>query len=222
MIRTPRTYADKQHDYRKRLLIVSPFAVILVALIFITSDVVPYTEIERRFGWEGEMQVLPEITIIPDKSLYEDMLQMSRLQSAPTDADPLEETGPNEGSEKPDVPPVEEEREIAPEINQDILRHYPAHTDVSYSEDYVILYMVQPKYPPVELLDGIEGDVTVEILVNEDGLVENAWIVMTLGPRSFEEASLAAIRQFRFKPPVENGRPVPMWIRFQIRFRIYS
>ena len=217
-----RTYQDKQQSYRKKLFIFCPIAVACVLALFITSDVVPYSEVEKRFGWFGPAQVVQEISIIPD-NLLEELKETTRLQTiAATNPDIFDETGPEEGG---DSPPVEEEKpfdDSVMELSEDILRQYPSHTEVPYSEDFVILYMIDPAYPPAELLDGIEGDVTVEILVNDKGFVENAWVLVALGSRNFESASLEAVRQFRFKPPVRDGVPMPMWIRFQIRFRIFS
>jgi len=45
---------------------------------------------------------------------------------------------------------------------------------------------------------------------------------MATGSSSFEAVSLEAVRQFRFKPPIVDGKPSSMWIRFQIRFRIMN
>jgi TonB family protein len=195
--------------------------VFLVSLLFFTSDVVPYSEFERRIGWEGPIRLLPDITIIPDNDPFEDMRETSVLKTmASLDIQMLDETGPNEGPLKQEIPVKYPDYFTAPQPELAEVRHYPANTDVPYSEDYVILHMVQPEYPPQELLEGIEGDVTVEILVNENGVVENAWILSAVGPESFEHSSLAAVRQFRFKPPMENGKPLPMWIRFQVRFRL--
>ncbi len=187
------TYAEKQAAHRRRLVIVTPIAAVLVALIFVTSDVVPYSEIEQRFGWEGEIRLLPNITILPDDDPFEDTRRSSRLAAlASVDVDILKERADSEGGANEPVTPEEPEPIPRPELDLEEVRHYPAHTDISYSEDYVILHMVQPEYPPFELLQGIEGDVTVELLVNENGRVENAWILTSLGPKSFEEASLAA------------------------------
>ena len=62
----------------------------------------------------------------------------------------------------------------------------------------------------------------MELLVNEQGFVENAAIVSAVGPASFREATLRAVRQFVFLPPVEDGKPLAMWIKFIIKFRIYG
>ena len=88
------------------------------------------------------------------------------------------------------------------------------------TKDYVILKMVEPDYPPRELLDGIEGNVLVELFVNTRGEVEDVVVISVLGPKAFEDSSLRAVRQFVFQPPLENGAPATMWVRFSIRFRI--
>ncbi len=218
-----RSYADREDAYRKRLLIILPISLALVGLLFVTSDVVPYSELEKRVGWEGEMRILPHVTIIPESDPYEDMRMDSALRNmASMDFSLLEETGPEDGSKKVDIPVRKPDIETTPELDLSNVRHYPAHTDVPYSEDFVILHMVQPEYPPAELLDGIEGDVWLEILVNEDGRVEDAWVLTALGPKNFEHSSLSAVRQFRFKPPIANGKPVQMWIRFHVFFRLVS
>jgi TonB family protein len=215
-----RTYAEKQRAYRKRLLIALPIGAVLIFFLFFWSDVIPYREIEKRIGWEGETRLLPNITIVPDEDPFEDMREESRLRTmASVDLDIIDETGPAEGQRK-EVPIREPDKEISPELDIAEIRHHPVHTDVPYSEEYVILYMVQPEYPPAELLAGVEGEVTVELLINEEGGVENAWVLAANGPRTFEIAALTAVRQFRFKPPIEDGQPIQMWIRFQVRFRL--
>jgi TonB family protein len=82
--------------------------------------------------------------------------------------------------------------------------------------------MVEPKYPIYELENGIEGSVTVELFVNENGAVEMASVVSSIGPESFEESSLEAVRQFLFQPPIRDGQPTSMWIKFLIKFRIFN
>jgi TonB family protein len=217
-----RSYHDREDDYRRRLRVITPIAAALIfSLFFFTRDV-PYRVLEQRFGWEGPTRLLPEITIIPDTDPFEDTMEESRRRAtAAIDIEEWEETGPAEGAKKQQIPEDSKpENEITPELEEELVRHYPAHTEVPYSEDYVILHMVRPEYPPEELDQGVEADVTLEILVDNNGVVEGAWVLTATGPQSFEAASLDAVRRFRFKPPVVNGRPSEMWIRFQFRFRI--
>jgi len=212
------SYGQREEAYRKRLLIIFPVAVFLVSLLFLTSDVVPYEDLQRNFGWEGATQLVPELTIIPDETELEIVRETAMKTLAALSVDVIDEKADAEGGEKQEQPIEKPDPENQPELNEFEVRNYESHTDVPYSEEFVILHMVQPEYPPRELIHGIEGSVTVEILVNDKGHVEDAWVLAAYGPKTFEEASLAAVRQFIFRPPHREGRPIPMWIRFDIRF----
>jgi TonB family protein len=218
-----RSYHDREADYRRRLRVIAPIVVVvMLALLYSTKDI-PYEVLEQRLGWEGATRLLPEITIIPDTDPFEDIREESRRRAtAAIEIEEWSETGPAEGARQQETPIEKPEEKITPQLDEEFVRHYPAHTEIPYSEDYVILYMVKPEYPRDELDHGIEGEVTLEILVSVVGSVESAWVLSANGPRSFEHASLDAIRQFRFKPPIVDGKPTEMWIRFQIRFRIVS
>ena len=215
------TYGEKEQAYRKRILMIAPIAAVLVGALFVTSDVVPYEDLRKNFGWEGPAQVVVNLTIVPDEAEIEQMKEVAMKTLAAMDVDVIDEIAEAEGGDNvaQEIPIEEPEPITQPELDEVKIRTYESHTDIPYSNDYVILHMVQPEYPTLEMIQGIEGNVTVELLVNEKGAVEDAWVLAAHGPKSFEDASLAAVRQFLFKPPTENGRPIPMWIRFDIRFR---
>jgi len=216
------TYRDKENQYRKRLLIIIPFAVAAMIGLFISSDIIPDQVLERSFGWQGPLQVLPDITVIPDNDPFESVAQERQLRVLTSiDLDVKDETAEGEAPQKATNPNEDElEIEIPPEDGPSTIRTYEAHSNIPYSEDYVILEMVKPEYPTRELLDGIEGDVLIELLINEQGTVDRAWILSSYGPRSFEWSTLKAAEQYRFKPLTQDGLPIPMWIRFLVRFRI--
>lgn len=218
----PVRYRDKERSYRIRLLIVAPIAVLAIAILFITSDMVPQTVIDKTFGWKGALQVLPDITIVPGNETFESFPRERQLRTMSSiNFELIENKSESEAGQKDNIYRDEPEIPIPPEEGPDVVRTYDAHTSVPYSEDYVILNMTQPEYPVQELLDGVEGDVTVELLINEKGRVEKAWILSAIGPRSFETSSLKAVEKYVFQPPTENGFPTSMWIRFHIKFRIY-
>jgi len=216
-------YWERQLEYRRRLYTCIPISFAIVLFLFLTSDRVSLAELDKRVGWKGEMRVLPEITVIADDDEH-NSLERERMLTTMTsvDIDLFE----NPDINKPRFVNVErpEEVEVMDFAEHDIynIRTIASQRRASYSEVYVILKMVEPIYPPLELGDGIEGNVTVELLVNEEGLVEEAAVLSAIGPKSFEEASLAALRQFVFKPPVEDGKPVAMWIKFLVKFRIFD
>jgi len=216
----PQKFWQRERAYRRRLLALSPLAALVVMLLTLTSDLVPFDQIERHLGWKGSLHILPEITIIPDEDRFESFEEERNLKSMTSlDVEVVSETGKAEGGVEVDKRDKKDDT-TTHEDGSYLVKSHPVHTDIPYSQDYVILKMVQPEYPPQELEKGIEGEVTLEILVNAEGRVENAWILSTIGPKSFEEASLKAVKEFLFEPPRRNGKPMPMSIRFLIRFRI--
>jgi len=65
---------------------------------------------------------------------------------------------------------------------------------------------VPPNYPEVARLAGIEGDVTLRILVGEDGTVRDLRPVS--GPPVLARAAMRAVEQWRYAPALVDGRPV--------------
>ena len=75
-----------------------------------------------------------------------------------------------------------------------------------------------PEYPPIARDVGLEGTVFVKLLVGKDGRVEQASVVR--GKDIFQEAALKAARQFVFKPGLQNGRIVKVWMLLPVRFHL--
>ena len=89
-----------------------------------------------------------------------------------------------------------------------------------YREDYVILKMVKPVYPPDALEMGMEGYVLIEVYVNKNGRVSGAWVRSSYGPISFEKSALDAVKQFEFDPIKENGKSTSFWVSFIVKFKL--
>jgi TonB family protein len=216
---------DNESSYRRRLAAILPVVVILLAsLVFITRRMAPI-DIFKVVGWHGEMELMPEITVIPDVPAPDaapaqsgrnpDQTVMLDLAEVPGDFDANPPRIESEPAEK--LAPAFDDLSKVPSIKE------PERKAVSYSDKYVILRMVKPKYPPAELAAGIEGNVTVALLVDERGLVSDASVLAALGPVSFQDAALEAAYQFEFQPPTdEHGRPTTMWVKFLIKFRVYG
>ncbi|MEX0721219.1 MAG: energy transducer TonB [Balneolaceae bacterium] len=77
------------------------------------------------------------------------------------------------------------------------------------------------KYPEMARRAGIEGRVTVQFIVNENGEVENAQVVRGIGGGCDEEA-LKAVRNADFKPGMQRGRPVRVQFALSINFRLQN
>ncbi len=62
-----------------------------------------------------------------------------------------------------------------------------------------------PSYPEQASRDGVEGYVVVGYDVTSDGSVTNVSVVESRPAGVFDEAAMAAIRQWRFNPPIRDG-----------------
>lgn len=74
-------------------------------------------------------------------------------------------------------------------------------------------------YPEMARKAGIEGRVTVQFIVNENGQVENAKVVRGIGGGCDEEA-LKAVQNAEFTPGMQRGRPVRVQYALSINFRL--
>jgi periplasmic protein TonB len=80
------------------------------------------------------------------------------------------------------------------------------------------LVHVNPIYPPRALAARKEGMVILEALIGEDGSIR---AVKLLRPAPlFEEAAIAAVRQWRFSPTLLNGEPVPLVLTVTVTFTL--
>jgi TonB family protein len=64
---------------------------------------------------------------------------------------------------------------------------------------------VEPEYPPIARAAGAQGNVTVQVVIDEQGNVASARAVS--GHPLLQQASVDAARQWVFKPTVVDGKP---------------
>jgi protein TonB len=104
-------------------------------------------------------------------------------------------------------------------LTKDDAEALPTPTDeFLVSQMPVVLSEVKPIYPPKAREARQEGSVVVDALIDAKGLVRQVQVVE--GADVFREAALTALRQFRFKPALVEGRPVAVRIRYTLRFRL--
>lgn len=78
--------------------------------------------------------------------------------------------------------------------------------------------IVAPEYPQTARRSKLEGKVTIRVLVNKEGEVEQAEVLN--GPEIFRAAALAAARQFRFRPGKHEGERRKVWMVMPINFTL--
>jgi len=78
---------------------------------------------------------------------------------------------------------------------------------------------IQPTFPPAAWDARYTGAVLLEMTVLKDGSVGNIEVVRCTTPKvGFEEAAIAAVKQWRFEPGMENGEPIEVKTRLKMNF----
>ena len=84
----------------------------------------------------------------------------------------------------------------------------------------VALVRIAPNYPSSALRRGIEGRVLLEFTIGRTGAVENAKVIASEPSSIFNAAALKAVRQWRYEPKIEDGKPIKQHgIQISIPFR---
>lgn len=70
---------------------------------------------------------------------------------------------------------------------------------------------IEPKYPIQAARDGKEGWVELAFIINELGGVEDVDVINAEPKRVFDREAKRALRKWKYKPLVENGKPVKQY-----------
>ncbi len=80
---------------------------------------------------------------------------------------------------------------------------------------------VNPAYPAAAQKNRIEGTVILSLLISEGGQVADVKLLRAAGKFSgLNEAAMAAVRQWKFRPAVKEGKRVKVWITYPIVFKL--
>src|SRR2546426_1132493 len=81
-----------------------------------------------------------------------------------------------------------------------------------------VVTKVAPVYPPDAAKAGIQGTVMLQVLVGKDGLVKQTRIASSTP--ALDAAAQTAVRQWVFKPALDNGKPTPVWVALPMKFTL--
>lgn len=80
-----------------------------------------------------------------------------------------------------------------------------------------VLNEIRPVYPAEMKKQGIEGNVVMDILIDQSGKVRDVIVIKSLGPE-FDQAAMNAMKRFKFRPAQINKKNVPVKIKYSIKF----
>jgi protein TonB len=77
-----------------------------------------------------------------------------------------------------------------------------------------------PAYPPQAFREGVEGWVDVEFTVTERGTTRDIEVVGAEPRAVFDDAAIAAVTNWSYRPRVVNGQPVAQRLSVTLRFNV--
>jgi periplasmic protein TonB len=92
------------------------------------------------------------------------------------------------------------------------------HPPVSVLEQGVVITRVEPVYPRLAILDHMEGVVHLNAVITAAGNLESIQVVS--GPPLLVDAARDALRRWRFRPYVLNGKPIEVQTEVIFKFSL--
>lgn len=88
---------------------------------------------------------------------------------------------------------------------------------VSHLSEAQLIHRVEPVYPRMAVLTGIQGEVKLHAIIAKDGTIQS--LSVTTGHPMLAQAALDAVRQWRYRPYILNGAPVEVETFITVNFR---
>ena len=81
------------------------------------------------------------------------------------------------------------------------------------------VHQVQPRYTEAARRAGVQGMVILEAIIDERGQVSNVRVLRSL-PMGLDREAIEAVKQWRYRPAMLNGRPVRVYFTLTANFTI--
>ncbi|UCD64054.1 MAG: energy transducer TonB [Candidatus Zixiibacteriota bacterium] len=99
--------------------------------------------------------------------------------------------------------------------------YLPSPTEFVPVEIYPeMIHYETPPYPRLAQQAGIEGVVHVKALVDKTGNVRDAMVAISSGTAALDEAAVEYAYKNKFKPGIQNGRPIAVWVTYKVNFEL--
>ena len=84
----------------------------------------------------------------------------------------------------------------------------------------VLIYSAAPEYTEQAKKDKVGGTVLVNFWVDEQGMTKHVHVRRGVGD-GLDEKAVEAVKQYRFKPAMEGGKPVLVEMNSEVNFKIF-
>lgn len=83
-----------------------------------------------------------------------------------------------------------------------------------------LLAHAPPRYPVEEQRRGVQGNVTLRIAIDANGVPTDVGYASRSGNNALDRAALVAARDWRFKPATRNGQAIASTVNVPVDFRL--
>lgn len=206
-------------DLRKYYTVFLEFGLVIVLIIFIGA-------VNMEFTTEGSNEDLTE---------EQEVTEMEEIERTEQEEDPPPPPRPQVPVEVPDDEVIEDEEiDLDAEMDSGESMDMPPPPEEEEEEEEEIFRVVEDmpeikggqealqgcvEYPDRARRAGIEGTVSVEFVVTENGNVEEAEVVRSLGGGLDEEA-IRCVEAMDFEPGQQRGEPVNVRFTLPVVFQL--
>lgn len=173
---------------------------------------------------EGSSDLAPrEVEISP-------LATVAAPRDSAADAESLEEAAPQSKAVQLETTrrePAEQQPDVAKvpaELSREISSQLPSVSSPPASGAPEVLpseiHSPFPAYPPELLARRIQATVVLRLKIGADGTVAEAAVHRTSGYEAMDQAALAGVKSWKFKPAMKNGKSVETIVRKPFTFEI--
>jgi protein TonB len=83
-----------------------------------------------------------------------------------------------------------------------------------------VIYMVEPEFSEEARKAKVAGNVLVNLWVDTNGNPSHVRVIRGVG-MGLDEKAVEAVKQYKFKPAMENGKPVLVELNIEVNFQIF-
>jgi len=80
--------------------------------------------------------------------------------------------------------------------------------------------MVQPTYPRLASITGVQGSVVLEAVIRKDGSVDPRRLKVISGHTLLAPSAVEAVQQWRYQPTVLNGETIEILATITVNFTL--
>jgi protein TonB len=84
----------------------------------------------------------------------------------------------------------------------------------------ILIYQVDADFSEEARKAKFSGNVVVNLWVDQNGMPSHVHVIRGVG-MGLDEKAVEAVRQYKFKPAMENGKPVTVEMNVEVNFQIY-